>query len=220
MAAWAGDESPDSSMLLERAAGGDARAWGKLLTGHEERLRRMVVCRLDPRLRARIDAADVIQEAYVEATDHRERYFRQDSATTPVFLWLRGIVGNKLLELHRQHLGTHMRDAAREVSPVLRAAPGATSAALVDQLSGHGAGPGTLAARSELNVRLRKVLDSMDAGDREVLMLRHFEQLTNGEAAAVMGIEERAAAKRYVRALTRLKGVLADMPGGLTELRQ
>jgi RNA polymerase sigma-70 factor (ECF subfamily) len=219
MPALTSDGSPDSAALLARAADGDARAWGKLLTGHEDRLRRMVMCRLDPRLRGRIDASDVIQEAYLEATDHRERYFRQDASATRVFLWLRGIVGNKLLELHRHHLGTHKRDAGREVSLVPRVSPGATSAALVDQMSGHGAGPGTLAARSELNVRLRNVLDSMDPVDREVLVLRHFEQLTNGEAAAVLGIEERAAAKRYVRALTRLKGVLAELPGGLTELR-
>jgi RNA polymerase sigma-70 factor (ECF subfamily) len=136
-----------------------------------------------------------------------------------VFLWLRGIVGNKLLELHRHHLGTGMRDAARDVALNPRSAPDATSAALVDQLSGHATGPGTAAARSEVKHRLREVLDNMDATDREVLALRHFEQLTNGEAAAVLGIAERAAAKRYVRALKRLKDLLADMPGGLTEVR-
>src|SRR5205814_8453497 len=100
-----------------------------------------------------------------------------------------------------------------------RAAPGATSAALVDALSGHATGPRTAAARAEAKVRLREALDGMEAIDREVLALRHFEQLTNGEAAAVLGIEERAAAKRYVRALRRLKDILAGMPGGLTEVR-
>lgn len=213
------EASPESDALLARAAGGDARAWGTLLTGHEDRLKRMVACRLDPRLRGRVDASDVVQEAYLEAADHRERYFGQCAPPVSVFLWLRGIVSNKLLELHRHHLGTNMRDAAREVGHVRRGAPDATSVALVDQLSGHGAGPRTLAARSEVKGRLRKVLDSMDAIDREVLVLRHFEQLTNGEAAVALGIEERAAAKRYVRALQRLKEVLAEMPGGLTELR-
>ena len=210
-------EPSDADALLARAGLGDARAWGALLMGHHDRLTRMVACRLDPRLRGRVDAADVIQEAYLEAADHREAYFQRPQM--PVFLWLRGIVGNKLLELHRHHLGTHMRDAGREVPAFARAAPDATSDALVEQLSGHGAGPRTAAARSEVKVRLRGVLDSMDTIDREVLVLRHFEQLTNGEAAAVLGIEERAAAKRYLRALKRLRDMVSALPGGLTELR-
>jgi RNA polymerase sigma-70 factor, ECF subfamily len=94
----------------------------------------------------------------------------------------------------------------------------ATSAALLDQLTGHATGPGTAAARAETRLGLRQVLDNMDATDREVLALRHFEQLTNGEAAAVLGIQERAAAKRYLRALKRLKDILANLPGGLTEV--
>jgi RNA polymerase sigma-70 factor (ECF subfamily) len=129
-------------------------------------------------------------------------------------------VGNKLLEVHRHHLGTRMRDAAREVpQAAAAAAPDATAAAVVDQLTGGGTGPGTAAGRSEVRLRLREALNGMDAIDREVLALRHFEQLTNGEAAVVLGIEERAAAKRYVRALKRLKDILASMPGGLTEVR-
>jgi RNA polymerase sigma-70 factor (ECF subfamily) len=205
--------------LLARAAAGDARAWGALLTEHQERLRRMVAFRMDRRLQGRIDAADVVQEAYVEAAAHREDYFRQRAI--PVFLWLRGIVSNKLLELHRHHLGTHMRNAGREVVLDRRndQSPDATSAALVAQLSGGATGPGTAAGQAEVKVRLEHALAAMDAVDREVLAMRHFEQLTNGEAAQALGIQERAAAKRYLRALRRLKDLLADMPGGLTGLR-
>jgi RNA polymerase sigma-70 factor, ECF subfamily len=222
MVPWTAHESKESEALLRRAARGDARAWGTLLIGHEDRLRRMVAFRLDPRLRGRVDASDVVQDAYLEAADHREDYFRQAAEQVPVFLWLRGVLANKLLEVHRHHLGTGMRDAGRE-APAPRAAPAAapdaTSAALVDQLSGHATGPGTAAARSEVKARLHDALGGMDPTDREVLALRHFEQLTNGEAAAVLGIRERAAAKRYVRALRRLKDVLSGMPGGLTEVR-
>ena len=207
--------------LLSRAAAGDAAAWGTLLTRHEDRLRRMASFRLDPRLRGRAEAADVVQDAFVEAAQHRADFFAQ--ADPPqLFLWLRGIVANKLLELHRYHLGTRMRDAGREVgfSP---AAPGATadatSLALVAQLSATSTGPATKVARQETNRRLLDALGGMDAIDREVLALRHFEQLTNAEAAGVLGIQERAAAKRYVRALKRLKDLLAEMPGGLTGLR-
>jgi RNA polymerase sigma-70 factor, ECF subfamily len=219
--------SSDTGALLQRAADGDAGAWGALLTEHEGRLRRMVAFRMDPRLQGRVDAADVVQEAYAEAAEHRGDYFRFGTAgatsAVPVFLWLRGVVANKLLEVHRHHLGTRMRDASREAPPAPRAgsaaSPDATSAALVDQLSGHATGPGIAAARSEVKARLHGALGGMDPTDREVLALRHFEQLTNAEAAAVLGIQERAAAKRYLRALRRLKDLLAGMPGGLTEVR-
>ncbi len=204
----------EADRLLRRAADGDIEAWGALLTKHGERLRRMVAFRLDPRLRGRVDAADIVQEAYLEAADHRADYFRLPAV--PVFLWLRGIVSNKLLEVHRYHLGTHMRDAAREVG--VAGTAHATSVALVAELSGHATGPHTAAARAEVNLRLQDALDAMDPTDREVLALRHYEQLTNGEAARVLGIQERAAAKRYVRSLKRLRETLAAMPGGLTGL--
>lgn len=108
-----GDEPPNTELLLARAATGDAAAWGTLLSSHQERLARMVAFRMDPRLRGRIDAMDVVQDAFAEASAHREDYFR--TPTVPLFLWLRGVVSNKLLELHRHHLGTRMRDAKREL---------------------------------------------------------------------------------------------------------
>jgi RNA polymerase sigma-70 factor (ECF subfamily) len=208
--------------MFALAAAGDTVAWGSLLMQHGDRLCRMATFRLDPRLRGRVDASDVVQEAYLEAADHRSNYFGQ-AERAPLFLWLRGIVGNKLLEAHRHHLGTRMRDANRDVALDPGFADGtgldATSAALLAELTGHGAGPGTAATGAEVGDRLREALAAMDPIDREVLALRHFEQLTNLEAAAVLGIHENAAAKRYVRALKRLKDILADMPGGLTEVR-
>jgi RNA polymerase sigma-70 factor (ECF subfamily) len=202
--------------LSSLAEAGDPAAWGEILMSHQERLRRMVTFRLDPRLRGRIDPADVVQEAFAAAAEHRSDYFRQ--ITTPLFLWLRGLVANKLRELHRHHLGTRMRDAGRE-APSRLSAPDATSVAIVDRLIAGAQGPGTAAAGAEVGVRLHHALDQMDSTDREVLALRHFEQLTNAEAAQSLGIQERAAAKRYVRALKRLKDMLAKMPGGLTVLR-
>lgn len=193
--------------------------WGARLKDHQERLCRMVAFRLDPRLRARIDAADVVQEAFLEAAAHRQDYLRLEPAV-PLFLWLRGVVSNKLLELHRHHLGTRMRDAGREVSlhcgGSLR---DDTSGALAAHLSGQYTRPSMAAAREEVRARLEQALSGMDTMDREVLALRHFEQLSNAEAAQVLGIQERAAAKRYLRALQRLKDILSQMPGGLTEIR-
>jgi RNA polymerase sigma-70 factor (ECF subfamily) len=206
-------DSTETNRLLRRVAAGDRESWGALLTRHQARLRRMVAFRMDPRLQGRIDAADVIQEVYLAAWKHLDDYLRQP--TMPFFLWLRGIAGNKLLELHRHHLGTPMRDARREVSLVRGPLPETTTAALAAQLLGRLTSPSQAAIRAEAKIRLQEALNSMDPIDREVLALRHFEHLTTAEAAQVLGIKEAAAGKRYLRALERLREVLAHMPGGL-----
>ena len=180
------DEPPKTELLLARAAAGDGTAWGALLTEHQERLLRMVSFRMDRRLRGRIDAADVVQDVFAEASAHREVYFR--APTVPLFLWLRGVVSNKLLELHRHHLGTHMRDAKRERPLEAPCRSDDTSAALYLHLTAGLTRPSVAAVREEVKSRLADALDKMDATDREVLVLRHFEQLTNAEAAQVVGI--------------------------------
>jgi RNA polymerase sigma-70 factor (ECF subfamily) len=210
-------DSSGTNRLLHRASGGDGASWGALLTRHEGRLRRMVALRLDPRLQGRIDPEDVVQEVHLAASEHLADYLRRPAM--PFFLWLRGIAGNKLLELHRRHLGTPMRDARRDVSLYRGPTPGATSAALAARLLGHHTRPSEAAVRAEAKVRLQEALNAMDPIDREVLALRHVEQLTNAEAALSLGIQERAAAKRYLRALKRLKDILEAMPGGLEGLR-
>ena len=211
-------EAPKTHALLERAAGGDCTAWGALLTTHRERLARLVAFRMDPRLRGRLDADDVVQEAFVEASEHRGDYFRAPLA--PLFLWLRGVVIHKLLELHRHHLGTRMRDAKRDL-PLAGpgTSPDETCAALCAHLTGGLTRPSVAAVRGEVRVRLADALKQIDPTDSEVLALRHFEQLSNAEAAQLLGIQERAAAKRYLRALERLRKILSEMPGGLTEVR-
>lgn len=211
------DEPPKTEQLLAQAATGDGVAWGALLTAEQERLIRMVAFRMDSRLRGRIDAADVVQEAFVQASVHREDFFR--SPEMSLFLWLRKIVCNKLFELHRHHLGTHMRDAHRDRPLVAPQNWDDSAEALWLYLSGHLTSPSAAAVKREASTRLAEALDRMDATDREVLMLRHFEQLTNAEAARVVGIEERAAGKRYLRALARLRKILSELPGGLSGLR-
>lgn len=211
------DETTETEAMLARAAAGDAAAWGALLSPHQERLARMVAFRMDPRLRGRVDAADVVQDAFVEAAAHRAEYFA--APALPLFVWLRGVTTNKLLEVHRHHLGTRMRDAKRERSLDAPRTSDDTSAALCAHLTAGLTRPSVAAVRGEVKTRLAQALDEMDPTDREVLALRHFEQLSNAEAAQVLGIQERAAAKRYLRALQRLKEILADMPGGLSELR-
>ena len=206
------NNSAESVDLIERARAGDRGALNALLTRHRDRLRRMVEMRLDTRLQARLDASDVVQEAFVEVAERLEEYLCDPKL--PLFLWLRLVVGERLLKLHRHHLGTQMRDAAREVSLYRGALPAASSAALAAQLLGRHTSPTQAAVRAERILRLQEALNALDPLDREILSLRHFEELTAAEAARVLGIEESAAAKRYFRALRRLKEVLAALPGG------
>jgi RNA polymerase sigma-70 factor (ECF subfamily) len=205
--------SSDTLNLLQRARKGDREAMNELFARHRARLRRMVEMRLDWRLRARIDASDVIQDAFVEVTQRLEDYFHD--AKVPFFLWLRLVVGEQLKNLHRHHLSVQMRDARREVSLYRDALPEASSAALAAQLLGKQTSPTQAALRAERMLRMQQAINSLDAIDREIVSLRHFEQLNRSEAAQVLGIEESAATKRYVRALKRLKAALAGMPGGL-----
>jgi RNA polymerase sigma-70 factor (ECF subfamily) len=177
----------------------------------------MVALRLDRRLQGRVDASDIIQEAHLEATARLREYARNPAM--PWFVWLRFLVGQQLMTVHRRHLGAQARDAGREISIHQGALPEATSASLAARLLGRNTRASEALARAERRLRLEEALNRMDPLDREVLALRHFEQLSNVETAAVLGIHESAASKRYLRALKRIKEVLAQMPGGLKELQ-
>jgi RNA polymerase sigma-70 factor (ECF subfamily) len=206
------DQDSDIHRLLRRAADGDQEGWRILLARHRARLRRMVALRLDQRLQGRIDPSDVIQEAYLEASTRLKDYLQQPSM--PFFLWLRFLTGQKLLALHRHHLRTDMRDAGREISLYRGALPETSSAALAAQLLGRELRPSEAAIRAEMKIRLQQALNGMEPLDREVLALRHFEQLNNRETAQALGIQESAASKRYIRALGRLKEILTGGAGG------
>jgi RNA polymerase sigma-70 factor (ECF subfamily) len=210
------NNSSETNALLQQAAAGDSQRWGELLTRHKERLRRMVSLRLDQRLQGRLDASDVLQEAYLEAWTRLGEYVRDPAV--PFFLWLRFLVGQKLVTLHRHHLGREMRDAGREVSLYRGALPEASSAALAAQLLGQDTRPSEAVLRVELKIRLQAALNQMDPLDREVIALRHFEQLSRAETAQALQMRESAVSKRYVRALERLKDILASMPGGAGDI--
>ena len=189
----------------------DPRALAAFFEQQRDRLRRMVELRLDPRLRARLDASDVVQDAFLDVARDLDAYLADPKL--PPLLWLRLHVGRRLTTLHRQHLGTVMRDAGRDISLFQGALPEASSAALASMLLGRHTSPTQAAQRAERMLRVQEALNSLDPIDREVLALRHFEQLGRAEAALVLGISQEAGAKRYFRALKRLKGILATMPG-------
>jgi RNA polymerase sigma-70 factor (ECF subfamily) len=202
--------------LLDAARNGDEGALAVLVERHRDRLERMVRLRMDRRLQGRVDPADVLQDAYLAVRGKFPQYCADPQL--PFFLWLRLEVGQKLVDVHRFHLGTQMRDAGQEVSLHHGALPQVTSLSLAEHLLGKLTSASHAAMRAELKLRVQEALNSMDPHDREVLILRHFEELSNAEAAVVLGIKPSAAVNRYVRALKRLKTVFQAMPGGIEEI--
>jgi RNA polymerase sigma-70 factor (ECF subfamily) len=204
------EESTHETSRLRRAADGDQAAWAELIAPHRARLRRMVALRLDQRLLGRVDASDVIQEALISAARELPSYVRQPEL--PLFLWLRGLVGQAIALEHRKHLGVQARDPRREVRIFDGPIPGASSAALAAQLLGRDTRPSVAAIRAERKLRIQEALDALDPIDREVLVLRHFEELSSEETARALGLERSAASHRYLRALKRLKGLIGSSP--------
>lgn len=209
------EESPIADGLIERAQAGDATAAADLFNQHRARLRKMLRFRLDHRLQRRLDTSDVLQEVYVEMARSIADYRPQPGIS--FYFWLRTLATRELLQTHRRHLGTQKRDAGLEVSLHRGAMPAASSASIAQQFLGHLTSPTQAVQRAELQVRLQDALNDMDAFDREIIVLRHFEELSNTEAAELLGIPKSTASKRYFRALLRLKKALADRPGFFEE---
>lgn len=209
----AGQDSLTAQATIARAAGGDAAAWRELVGAYRERLRRMIGLRLDPRLRGRVDPSDLVQETFLDATGHLPDY--QRDPPLPFYLWLRQLAGTRLAKAHRHHLGTLRRDVRREISIPVESVPGVSSVALAGQLAGREGHPSEAAHRAELRLQLEQLLDRFEPIEREILALRHFEQLSNSEAARVLNLTEAAASKRYIRALERLREHMAHVPKGL-----
>jgi RNA polymerase sigma-70 factor (ECF subfamily) len=197
--------------LLQRAARGDEQAFGELFARYRDRLKRMVHLRLSRRLQGRVDDDDVLQEAYLEVAKQLPKYAQEPAL--PFYLWLRHLTGLKLAEIHRRHLGTQLRDADREVTLHRGGLPEADSASLAAQLLGKLTTPSQAAIKAETRLYVQEALNSMDPIDREVLALKHFEQLSTSEIAAVLGLSKAGAGSRYLRAIKRLREILTRIPG-------
>ncbi|QDV09832.1 ECF RNA polymerase sigma factor SigD [Planctomycetes bacterium Poly30] len=206
------DEDPALRAALEQARGGDLAAVGPLLESYRSRLARMVSIRMDSRLKGRFDTSDVLQETFVEIARRLPRYLEEEpEKKMPFFLWVRFLVGQKLLQFHRSHLGVEARAADREVPLSVQSGPGASSYSVASVwLAESGGTPSRAAVAGEEHARVQEALEGMSAMDREVLVLRHFEQLSNTEVATLLQISPQAASARYVRALTRLQSVVSD----------
>ena len=205
--------NPEENMLelLRRGVDGDAALLSEVWSHHQERLKKLVKLRLDRRLQGRIDPTDVLQEAYLDFAERAPEYAQKPEM--PLYLWLRLITGQRLQLLHRHHLGAQKRDAGREVSLHRGAMPQATSVSLAARLMGRFTSVTQAVQRAEMQVMLQEAINSMEPIDREILALRHFEELSNAETAEVLGIQPSAASSRHVRALKKLRETLSSTPG-------
>lgn len=175
------------------------------------RLWRIVSFRLDPVVARRIDTDDVLQEAWIAALQRVPNFI--ENRALSMFVWLRLIVCQTIVDLHRHHLGAQMRDAYRESSMASLDLTRSTTHSIAARLLASVTSPSGAAMRSEVAEQLRAAIDGMDPIDREVLALRHFEELANHEVAEVLNIEQKAASIRYVRAVKRLGKILEQLPG-------
>jgi RNA polymerase sigma-70 factor (ECF subfamily) len=206
------DETTDRFDELEhRLRCGDREALAELFSQHRDRLWRMVNFRMDRGLQGRVDPDDVLQEGYLAAAERLQQYGK-DISVSP-FVWLRMVILQTLTDVHRHHLGVQMRDAYREVDLRGCRYPQTTAASLAALLVGSVTSPSQAVARAEMLEQVEQAIADMDPLDREVLALRHFEELGNREVAEVLEIQQKAASIRYVRALRRLQNILSQIPG-------
>jgi RNA polymerase sigma-70 factor (ECF subfamily) len=198
---------PDTDQLLQQASEGDRLARGRLLARHRDRLRRMVAYHLDRRLAARVDPSDVVQEALAEADRQLDDYLQH--RPLPFYPWLRQRAWDRLVELHRRHVRAGKRSVQREEAGVLDL-PDESAVELASRLLDLSASPSQRLVLSEMRQRVREALARLPSQDREVLELRHLEQLSTRDTAAVLGISEGAAKTRHLRALQRLRRLLGE----------
>ena len=206
-------ESEDIDQLVDLAKEGDESALSQLFEQYRDRLRRMILLRMDRRIQTRVDASDVLQEAYVDLASQLANYAKDPQL--PFFLWLRRLTGQRLAKTHRFHLGQQKRDLARETRLEHATSVDASSVFMASQLIGQFTSVAGRALRREMQQKLQDVLDTMPETDREIIALRHVEQMSHAEIATLLEISENAATKRYIRSIRRLRSELAKIPGML-----
>ncbi|HXY36221.1 MAG TPA: sigma-70 family RNA polymerase sigma factor [Planctomycetaceae bacterium] len=197
----------DEEALVLRLRDGDRDALGELFSLHRQRIWRMIRFRMDRRLAARIDPDDVLQEAFLAARARIDNFLAEPHGS--FFVWLRMIALQSLFDQHRHHIGAEMRNAARDVR-IDQPDSANTSLCLATQLAGTLTSPSQAAAGHEMIQKLEQAIGSMAELDQEIIAMRHFEDLTNVEAAEALGISPTAASNRWVRALARLKEILSS----------
>jgi RNA polymerase sigma-70 factor (ECF subfamily) len=197
----------DSQVRRELSANG-REEFARHFESVRHRLKKIVAFRLDYRLRGRVSESDILQETFVRAAGHLDRFVA--SGDMPFFVWLRMELQQGICEAHRRHLGADKRDVRRE-HRFQPGDPGQTSMALAACLAGQMTSASRALERAEMIETLERALEEIPAIDREVIALRHFEELSNLETARILDIEPAAASKRYLRALQRMRQIFDSL---------
>jgi RNA polymerase sigma-70 factor (ECF subfamily) len=198
----------DTQELLAGAREGKPDAVDRLLDRHREAVRRMVAMRMDPRLERRVDASDIVQDVMIEANRRLREYL--DTNPMPFHLWLRQMAKDRLIDAHRRHRVAARRSLDRERPLSVPRLDGETSQDLAAQLCDGQMTPAAAATWRELQARFADACEQLDSQDEEIVLMRHFEQLTNTEAATALGLSPQAASMRYLRAMRRMRTLLLD----------
>jgi RNA polymerase sigma-70 factor (ECF subfamily) len=198
--------SPETQELLDQVRQGESQAVDRLLSRHRKPMRRMIDMRLDPAIAPRVDASDIVQDVLLEASRRLAEYLRDPAM--PFHLWLRHIAKDHIIDAHRRHRQAQRRSVDREQS-LKPALADRSSVELIGQFVDRELTPATAALRQEMEKRFQEAIATLNDDDREVILMRHFEQLSNQEVATALGLSEAAASMRYLRAIRRLRAVLA-----------
>ncbi|HOM16085.1 MAG TPA: sigma-70 family RNA polymerase sigma factor [Thermoguttaceae bacterium] len=209
-----GDSGVEEEVLARLRRGGQAALASEFMR-HRPRLHRMVQMRLDHRAVGQVDPSDVLQEAFFEAVRQLDQYLAHPPM--PLFLWLRYLTGQRILAIHRRLGVDQKQDSCQEVPMESVPRPEADSVSLSRRLADQLRRTGPAAGGEELYARLEQAIAQLAPLDREILALRHFEQLNNQEAAEELGLSPAAASRRYVQALQKLREAMAPLPGPQSE---
>ena len=204
------EHDSDTAALIERTARGDATARQQLLMRYRDRLLRMVALRIDRRLNARVDPSDVVQEALADASLRLDDYIK--TRPLPLYPWLRELTAERLSKVHRHHIHTQRRSVAREHQSDRLPLDEESVAELVERLCDRGSSPSGRLNRNEQREQLMAALILLLPQDREILVMRHLEQMEISEIAASLGISEGAVRNRHFRAVLRLRANLGGEP--------
>ena len=210
---WPIDEKTEQ--LLDGIRDGKDGAADRLLERHRDPLRRMIEMRMDQKIKQRVDASDIVQEVMIEANRRLQKYL--ENPVMPFHLWIRQMARDRIIDAHRRHRGSEKRSVDREKSMVAAGAMDRSTMELAAQLCDAEMTPAEAATMRELQKRFQNAIEELDENDREIVVMRHVEQLTNQDVATALGLSEPAASMRYLRAIRRLRSLLnvsSDETGG------
>lgn len=207
-------QSEETVQLLSGAEGGDIGAVNRLMNRHRDALKRLVRMRMDKALARRVDASDVVQDVMFEASRRLNDYLREPKM--PFHLWLRQLAKDRIIDMHRRHREAQRRSVDREQPLESPQFADRSSLNLAAQLRDHELTPAAENIRRELRTRFLTAMEQLSEDDRDMIFMRHFEELTNSEVATSLGLSAPAAGMRYLRALRRLKAILGESPSAMS----